>query len=244
MLNDLQKTLTETVPHVWSMLKQLFVPTLLAAVYGLWDWSSSGGNFELAEYLKIVMPALFFLMWFVGLYERQKKRSSDSQSFNALDQKLESLSDAVSNLNHSHHRPAPTLPSKSEESFSQSIMTEAETVFESGHHLAALLQGGVAFEQAVRSFAKSRKLADADRMPLLHILKKVDFLLPNGVEGELHALRQVRNKLAHASERELRDVDQAERILVAYRWAIDTLEGEVQAQAHNKKMQAVAEGIA
>lgn len=63
----------EITPHIWAMLKQLAIPAILAAGYGAWDWSSSGGNFELSEYLKVVMPALFFLMWFVGLYERQKK---------------------------------------------------------------------------------------------------------------------------------------------------------------------------
>lgn len=115
-------------------------------------------------------------------------------------------------------------------------MSEAENVFKSGHHLAALLQAGVAFEQSVRSFAKASNLKDADRMPLLNILKKIDFLLPKGVESELHALRQVRNQLAHASERELRDVDQPERILSAYRWAIDILDSEAQSKAFQNRM--------
>lgn len=232
MLKYLKNKLKEIAPHIWSMLKQLIVPAILAAAYGVWDWNSSGGSFELSEYLKIVMPALFFLMWFVGLYERQKKRSSDSQSFNTLDQKLESLSEAVNKLSPTHSQPIGAPPTSSA-TFSQEIMNEAENVFKSGHHLAALLQAGVAFEQSVRSFAKASSLDEADRMPLLHILKKIDFLLPKGVEGELHALRQVRNQLAHASERELRHVDQAEKILSAYRWAIDTLENE----AHNKALQ-------
>lgn len=230
MLKYFKKKWDETAPHIGSMLKQLLVPAILAACYGVWDWSSSGSNFELSKYLKIVMPALFFLMWFVGLYERQKKRSSDSQSFNTLDQKLESLSEAVNKLSPTHSQ---TATAASNGTFSQEVMSEAENVFKSGHHLAALLQAGVAFEQSVRSFAKASSLEEADRMPLLHILKKIDFLLPKGVEGELHALRQVRNQLAHASERELRHVDQAEKILSAYRWAIDTLENE----AHNKALQ-------
>lgn len=233
MLKYLKCTWEETTPHIWSMLKQLAVPAVLAAGYGVWGWSSSEGRFELSEYLKIVMPALFFLMWFVGLYERQKKRSSDSLSFNTIDQKLESLSEAVNKLSPQYSKPIETTTSISRTSFSQEIMGEAENVFKSGHYLAALLQAGVAFEQSVRSFAKANNLEDADRMPLLNILKKIDFLLPKGIEGELHALRQVRNQLAHASERELRHVDQAERILSAYRWAIDTLENE----AHNRVLQ-------
>lgn len=230
MLEKFKAKWNATWPHIWSMLKQLSIPALFAAGYGVWDWNSSGGSFELSEYLKIVMPALFFLMWFVGLYERQKKRNSDSESFNSLDQKLESLSEAVSKLNPKHTAAAKLTTATSGTSFSQEIMNEAESVFKSGHHLAALLQAGVAFEQSVRSFAKASSLEDADKMPLLHILKKIDFLLPKGVEGELHALRQVRNQLAHASERELRHVDEAERIISAYRWAIDILESE----AHNK----------
>lgn len=234
MVQFFKKKWEEIAPHIWSMIKQLLVPAILAVGYGVWDWHSSGGDFELSEYLKIVMPALFFLMWFVGLYERQKKRSSDSQSFNTLDQKLESLSEAVNKLSPKHSQPTATATPSATTSatFSQEMMAEAENVFKSGHHLAALLQAGVAFEQAVRSYAKASKLEEADRMSLLHILKKIDFLLPKGVEGELHALRQVRNQLAHASENELRHLDQAERILSAYRWAIETLENE----AHNKEL--------
>lgn len=236
MLKYLKHIWANTTPHIWSMLKQLTIPSVLAAGYGVWDWRSSGGSFELSEYLKIVMPALFFLMWFVSLYERQKKRSSDSQSFNTIDQKLESLSEAVNKLNPQRSKPIDATSTITSTSFSQEIMSEAENVFKSGHRLAALLQAGVAFEQSVRSFAKATNLEDADRMPLLNILKKIDFLLPKGIEGELHVLRQVRNQLAHASERELRHVDQAERILSAYRWAIDTLEIE----AHDRVLQSAS----
>lgn len=224
-------------PHIFSMLKQLAIPFFLAASYGIWDWLSSNGEFSLSAYLKITMPALFFLMWFVGLYERQKKRSSDSESFNTLDQKIESLSDAVNRLNPAHFHDLPSKTSSSSKSFSQNMMTEAESVFDAGHHLAALLQAGVAFEQSVRSFAKHCKLENADHMPLLNILKKIDFLLPQGTEGELHALRQVRNQLAHASEYELRHVKQADNILRAYRWAIDTLENST--ETHKKSMEPI-----
>jgi len=224
------KRLKGAIPHVVSMVKQLLVPAILALLYGVWDWSTSGGQFELSKYLKIVMPALFFLMWFVGLYERQKKRSVDSQSFNSLDQKLESLSEAVGKLNPQHFQAAGAKEETPTQSFGQNMMSEAETAFKSGYHLAGLLQAGVAFEQSVRSFAKSRGLEEADRMSLLSVLKKIDFLLPKGVEGELHALRQVRNQLAHASEKELRHVEQAENILSSYRWAVEALETE----SHNK----------
>ncbi len=237
MIEAIKQRWNNSVPYIFAMLKQLLIPFLLATAYGIWDWASSKGEFTLSEYLKITMPALFFLMWFVGLYERQKKRSTDSQSFNSLDQKIESLSDAVQQLNPTQFYDIHAKTSTGFTSFSQSIMTEAESVFESGHHLAALLQAGVAFEQSVRSFAKSRKLDNADHMSLLQILKKVDFLLPKGVEGELHALRQVRNQLAHASERELRHVDQAENILRAYRWAIDTLENNT--EMHNKIVEPI-----
>ena len=105
-------------------------------------------------------------------------------------------------------------------------MQEAEDVFNNGHHLAALLQAGVAFEQAIRSFAVRKGLADAVNIPLLKILQKIDFLLPKGWQTEIHMLRKIRNQMAHATENELSDIGNADMVLRTYRMAIEALENE------------------
>jgi len=71
--------------------------------------------------------------------------------------------------------------------------------------------------------AKSHKLTEADRIPLLHIMRKLDSLLPPGVQEEFHALRKIRNQLTHSSESELHHIDNAENVLNSYLWAINVL---------------------
>lgn len=213
----------EAKPYLLMVWRQIWLPALIAVGYGLWDWSTSTGDFSLAEFFKVTFPALFFVMWFVGLYERAKKRDADSSSFEGLNSKVDNLTDLVGEL-----RPTADAAARqratSGAQFSSELIREAQTLHENGHVLASLLQAGVAFEQAVRSFARRGGLKEAEHMPLLSVLKKIDFLLPQGLEPEVHALRKIRNQLAHASEYELRDIGDTERILSNYEIVISILE--------------------
>jgi hypothetical protein len=224
MLTKLKSLWNSEWPFVWTVIKQLFIPAVIAALYGIFDWvSSSKGDFSLAAYLKITLPALFFIMWFVGLYERAKKKNTDKESFENINTGIQSLTEIVKELQTSphSHSPAPT-PIQLGTTFSASLITEAFTIFKTGHKLAALLQAGVAFEHALRSFAVSRGVEDAEQMPLLRILQKIDFLLPQGWEGEFHMLRKIRNQLAHASEQEIEHIE-PEFVLNTYAMAIGVL---------------------
>jgi len=213
-------------PHVWTVFKQLAIPALLSCFYTVWDfYSDSEKTFSTSEFIKVMAPALFFLMWLVGLHERAKKRQSDSESFNSLEKNIETLADAVNQLNTQKKSTVPHSSNAQTLAFSQIMLLEAEGVFNSGHRLAALLQAGVAFEQSVISFARSRKLCDENRfIPLSRLLGEFKPYLSRDEIIELNALREVRNKLAHANEKELSYIANAERILYAYRWAINTLE--------------------
>jgi hypothetical protein len=84
------------------------------------------------------------------------------------------------------------------------------------------LQAGVAFEHAVRSFAIRSGLEEAERMPLLKVLQKIDFLLPQGWQGEIHMLRKIRNQLAHATEQEIESIE-PEFVLKTYALAVAVL---------------------
>jgi hypothetical protein len=208
------------------MLKRLAIPASIAAAYGLYDWYAANGNFEISAYLKVTLPALFFVMWFVGLYEREKKKATDRESFESLATGLRSLTDLVQGLRRSPHastarpRIRPYGPA-----YSESLIDEAFRILANGHTLAALLQAGVAFEQAVRSFARRFDIEAANQAPLHRILQRVDRLLPEEWRDELHVLRQIRNQLAHASEKELsRIIEQPEIILNTYAAAISALE--------------------
>lgn len=223
MISNLQTLWNKEGPYLWAVIKQLAIPALLAAAYGVFDWRMANGNFELSAYLKVTLPALFFIMWFVGLYERARKRSTDKESFENLSNGIQSLTDLVNTLQGSPHATFTAPPKSAPINFSGALINEAFTIFSAGHKLAALLQAGVAFEQSVRAFARFHGLVDADKMPLLRILQKIDSLLPQGWQGELHMLRQIRNQLAHASEQELDRIEQPDLVLNTYALAIQAL---------------------
>lgn len=109
-------------------------------------------------------------------------------------------------------------------SFSAFLINEAQTIYGAGFKLAALLQAGVAFEHAVRSFALRADLQEAERMPLLKILQKIDSLLPQGWRGEIHMLRKIRNQLTHATEQEIENIDPGV-VLNTYALAVAALNG-------------------
>ena len=222
MIEKILNKWKDSIPHITVVVKQLWVPAVLAALYGVWDWSTSESTFSLSKYIKVTLPALFLLMWFVGLYERAKKRESDSKSFETINQNIESLTELINQL-----QPAPVeeieLEEEVEQSYAQKLVYEAIKVFESGYKLAALLEAGVAYEQAIRAFAKAHDIINTDQIPLIHILNKLNSVLPPGIEDQFHSLRKIRNQLAHASESELHHIENAENLLNTYRWAVNVL---------------------
>lgn len=225
LFDKVREQTAESWPFIKKVLRQLKYPSVFAAAYGLVDWYVSDKPFSLATYLKLCTPALFFIMWLVAMYERERKKTSDKEALSGLSNDLQSLKSLVKDLGSSRHGSAPISSSISYgPSFSQQLMSEADMVFRSGHRLAALLQAGVAFEQAVRSFAARKGLESTERMPLLSILQKIDFLLPQGWQGEIHMLRKIRNQLAHASKSELVDIENAEMVFHTYGLAIEALE--------------------
>jgi cbb3-type cytochrome oxidase subunit 3 len=225
LIEKIKSQAGESSPFIKKVLQQLKYPSLIAAVYGLLDWYASDKSFSLATYLKLCAPALFFIMWLIAMYERERKKTYDKEALSGLSNDIQSLKSVISELGASRHASMPTaVPAAYGSNFSQQLLAEADAVFKSGHKLAALLQAGVAFEQAVRSFAVRKGLAAAERMPLLTILQKIDFLLPQGWQGEIHMLRKIRNQLAHASKFELADIENAEMVFRTYGLAIEALE--------------------
>lgn len=230
MFEKFKAQVSEAWPFVVKVLRQLKYPSMIAAAYGLIDWYASEKPFSLATYLKLCAPALFFIMWLMAMYERERKKTSDKEALSGLSSDIQSLKSLVTDLGSSRHAAAPAAASVAYgPSFSQLLMSEADAVFQSGHKLAALLQAGVAFEQAIRSFAIRKGLESAERMPLLTILQKIDFLLPQGWQSEIHMLRKIRNQLAHASKSELSEIENADMVFRTYGLAIQALESGLDA---------------
>jgi hypothetical protein len=228
MLTSVKTLWRNEAPFIWAVTKKLAIPTLLAICYGLYDWKSSKGGFEISAYLKVTLPALFFIMWLVSLYERERKKTADRDSFDSLSTGLQSLTDMVRALVRLAPREAAVSDSSVtvDTSYSTRLMADTKAIFASGHKLAALLQAGVAFEHAIRALALRTGHVEPNQMPLHRVLERIGPGLPEGWYGELNMLREIRNRLAHASEQELERLERPEIILEAYGAAIGALNRE------------------
>lgn len=92
--NLLLKRWDDEWPYIRVVLKQLAIPAAIAVFYGLYDWySSSERPFTLSGFIKVVTPALFFVMWLYGMCERIRKKTSDKNSFDTLNNNIQSLTD-------------------------------------------------------------------------------------------------------------------------------------------------------
>jgi len=205
----------------WAVIKGFFAPVAIAlcivlyGVFGPWQPSQ-----DVRNGIKSFFAALFFIMFFFGQYKRVEKQTDDKDSFKSVNDQLLSLRELVGKIRPAYASPAPAASARIEVGDSKALLEEARELLLQGHPLASLLQAGVAFEHALRAFALAFKGEEAARLPLVDIIRRV---APEGMSGELHALRQIRNRLTHISEAELSDLPDAGRVLKGYEWAVSEL---------------------
>lgn len=203
----------------WAVTKGFFWPVAIAVcivAYGAFaPWQPTEGA---KDKLKTFFATLFFIMFFFGQYKRVEKQTDDKDSFKSVNEQLLSLQDLIQRI-----RPggrAESAEIRVSAGDAGSLLTESRSLLRSGHTLAALLQGGVAFEHALRAFARHFKGEEIARLPLHDLIRR---MAPEEMIGELHALRQIRNRLTHISESELSDLPDANRVLDGYEWAVAEL---------------------
>lgn len=202
----------------WAVTKGFFWPIAIAVcivAYGaLAPWQPTN---DTKDKLKAFFAILFFIMFFFGQYKRVEKQTDDKDSFKSVNEQLLSLQELVRKIRPGRPESATTRVSVGD---ATSLLTESRKLLESGHALAALLQGGVAFEHALRAFALHFKGEESAHLPLHHLIAR---MAPQEMIGELHALRQIRNRLTHISEGELSDLPDTNRVLDGYEWAVSEL---------------------
>lgn len=208
-------------PHVWSVLKQLFVPALVAVGYGWYDLVQSKEPITAFALVKAAGPALFLISWFIGLVLRTKKQATDANAFQGITDEIHSLRELLHEVEVQNPDPPPPRPTGPQGD--ADLMGQAFLLAQGGHSLAALLLAGVAFERALREFAHRIDLVEAERVPLLKILQWGRSFLPKDWDAELHRLRMIRNTIAHAPQSELDELGNVEGILDAYATAIHRL---------------------
>jgi len=204
----------------WAVIKGFFWPVAIALAIVAWGafapWQPSD---DTKDKVKTFFAILFFIMFFFGQYKRVEKQTDDKDSFKSVNEQLLSLQELVRKIRPAARPETPT-PSRIFVGDAGSLLVESRTLLKTGHTLAALLQGGVAFEHALRAFARHFKGDESAALPLHELIHR---MAPQEMMGELHALRQIRNRLTHISEAELSDLPDANRVLDGYEWAVAEL---------------------
>lgn len=256
------------------VIRQLLVPAILAGisvyVTALFPSQTSSVKALFTEFIL----ALFFVMWFVGIYERAKKRTADDQAFSGLQgnvadlvgelKKLQADKSATSSASDGPFggagdiappadsspefaSPTPDLPGFSDielenvKKFStedgvadgdspiywtttESRMAKAWRLAKAGFSEAALLQAGVAFEDAVRTYggdlysgASSPKI-----ISLGALVRNIKARLPWG--NELETLVKIRNEIAHGHGSYRLAFEDVYYVLNNYQEAIESFE--------------------
>lgn len=80
------------------------------------------------------------------------------------------------------------------------LFTQAKQLVDRGSVLAGLLQGGLAFEQAVHDKAKRMGLERKDYKALPHLISEIERQLGPGAQREIQVLWKLRNQIVHADE--------------------------------------------
>lgn len=203
-----------------AVIKGFFWPVAIAIAIVAWGafapWQPSDDTKDKA---KAFFAILFFIMFFFGQYKRVEKQTDDKDSFRSVNEQLLSLQELVRKIRPASRAETPA-PSGIFVGDAGSLLAESRTLLRTGHTLAALLQGGVAFEHAFRAFARHFKGDESAALPLHELIRR---MAPQEMMGELHALRQIRNRLTHISEAELSDLPDANRVLDGYEWAVAEL---------------------
>jgi hypothetical protein len=204
----------------WAVIEGFFWPVAIALAIVAWGafapWQPSD---DTKDKIKAFFAILFFIMFFFGQYKRVEKQTDDKDSFKSVNEQLLSLQELVRKI-----RPAARAEAAVSRRFivgdAGTLLDESRALLQAGHTLAALLQGGVAFEHALRAFARHFKGEESAGLPLHELIRR---MAPQEMLGELHALRQIRNRLTHISETELSDLPDANRVLDGYQWAVAEL---------------------
>ncbi|WP_423194577.1 hypothetical protein [Cupriavidus sp. H18C2] len=203
-----------------AVIRGFFWPVVIAFAIVAWSafapWQPSD---DTKDKVKAFFAILFFIMFFFGQYKRVEKQTDDKDSFRSMNEQLLSLQELVLKIRPATRPETPT-PSRIIVGDAGALLVESRNLLRTGHTLAALLQGGVAFEHALRAFARHFKGDESAKLPLRDLILR---LAPQEMMGELHALRQIRNRLAHISEAELSDLPDANRVLDGYEWAVGAL---------------------
>ena len=161
----------------------------------------------------------------MGQYPRVRKQLHDNELLAAINADVQAIKAALvaraAAAAVSIQPPAEEPPIS--DPAARDLFQQAQDALSNRLVLPSLLMAGAAFEYSGRLAARRVGINEGPRIPLRQTIEQLKPLLPQGVAGELHALRDARNKIAHLQNAPASRALDPETLLHGFRWAISVL---------------------
>lgn len=193
---------------IGRLVKQSAIPLLISAAYATWVYFNKGSNAHPTDAISAFGASFFFCMWLLGQFFRTSKQLSDSESFDRLSAGIGEINKSIRELRAMPSPNASPIGRVSIPSPPNQLMLQARELAKNGHVLAALLQAGVAFEQAALSKAARMGLYRHNFHSFPRLLQKIEEQLGPGAKTELQSLWKFRNQIVHADPQASEELQQ------------------------------------
>lgn len=215
-------------PTPWTitkhLIKQSLGPAGLALAYVSWLAISEPTTQSPAKLAGGFGVAYFFAMWFVGQYARVENHLRGRDQFRDLSFKFDHvIHELRQRAGETETSSDPASGIELQDRVAREILDEAQAAIQNGAPFAGLAAAGVAFDHAVRAATQRLGYTEASARNLHQAIKHIGRHVGSGIESELHALRETRNRFAHLHG-EPPNLSSAEQIWQGYRWAVGYLD--------------------
>lgn len=171
-------------------------------------------------WFKDFITGLFFIMWFVGQFQRTSKEINDNANYSNLQTGINDLKDSIKSLG------SFQTPKDYSHGFltANSMITTARKAVDNGYVLAGLMQAGVALEQAILAKADKLQIPRDNRTTVVHVINNLKDYYDRGTIQEFFAVWKLRNQLVHLSPDASKELENNPRLIKYFEWAINKLE--------------------
>jgi hypothetical protein len=163
-------------------------------------------------------------MWLIGQYIRVSKQLRDRELLVGINADVQAIRDALAARENQPDAAAVPKPASPEISdpIARDLFQEAQSALSNKLILSALLMAGAAFEYSLRQAAHRSGLSEG-RTPVRQTIEQLKPFLPSGVAGELHALWDARNKIAHLRQEPSSTALDPDTLIDGFKWGISLL---------------------
>lgn len=203
---------------LWKLVKQSTIPFLISILYATWVYSSKPAPAPFTDWITPFAGSFFFCMWLLGQFLRTSKQVSDAETFTEISAGIAEINKSVSELKAaSVARPLVSTAQPNR------LFVQAKELVHNGYVIAGLLQGGLAFEQAVYDKASRIGLNRSEYRSLPRLIAEIEKSLGSGAQQEIQVLWKLRNQIVHADEEALEQLQHQPELISMFERGIEML---------------------